>query len=257
MGKKTRKLKSPQIKSPQPKSPPSKSPLPITTAPTSSGSPPSDTPSGNFWKPALAVLLSCGAIVVFVWLMQPPAGNRPPDDRNGNGSPLEKSGLPHNSPANGRDNLASLLAKQRTSRSRTWPTWAPTTEDDNKVDAFIRQRGDNSTGGTALLAPDPRFDENTPVTQKEADAMHAGFFLHRCAKVIKVRSGEPDSESGWLTTPNRYTLAVQVTGVTPQLRIKSGEKVDFPSRLSIVDPDIVVEIRDGKIFALRAELHRD
>ena len=130
------------------------------------------------------------------------------------------------------------------------------TEEDRLVDAFRNARNENAKA-TSNLAPDPVFDDK-PVSEAEEDAMQAGYFLHGARQIVAIRAGEFDEKQRtWLKTPHRYTLTTRIQGSTPKVAVKVGGRVEAPRGLFMIDPDIVVEVRDGKIHALRADLHRE
>ena len=135
------------------------------------------------------------------------------------------------------------------------PKWEPTTEEDRLVDAFRKARNED-VKATLNLAPEPTFDDK-PVSEAERDAKQSHYFLHRVREVVAIRSGEPGKGTAWLDTPHRYTLTTRVSGTTPKVTVKVGDRVGFPTELSIMHPDIVVEVHKGKIHALRAELHQE
>ena len=131
----------------------------------------------------------------------------------------------------------------------------PTTADDRLVVAFLKARNAD-VKSTLNLAPAPVFD-GKPVSEAEGEAMQASYFLHRARKIVAIHVGEPGKGEAWLNTPNHYTLTTRASGTTPKVAVKVGDRVDTPSELSMLNPDIVVEVRNGKIHALRAELHRE
>ena len=130
-----------------------------------------------------------------------------------------------------------------------------TEEEDRLVDAFRKARNEDGKS-TLNLAPEPTIDRN-PVSEDEWEAMQSHYILHRVKRVIAIRAGEPGKGTKWLKTPHRYTLTTKVGIATPKVAVKVGDRVEAPSSLLITNPDIVVEVRDGKIHALRAEIHRE
>ena len=134
------------------------------------------------------------------------------------------------------------------------PEWAPTTEADRLVDAFRTARNEDAES-SLNLAPDPVFDDK-PVGENEGEAMHAAYILHRVRKIVEISAGEPVKGGGWWDTPRRYTLATRGQYSAPKVAIEIAGRVQTPASLFIIDPDIVVEVRDGKIHALRAEMPR-
>ena len=130
--------------------------------------------------------------------------------------------------------------------------WNPTTEEDHLVEAFTTARNKDMKA-TTNLAPDPTFDDK-PVSEAEGDAKQSHHLLHRAKKIIAIHAGEPGEDKNWLNTPHRYTLTTRLEGSTPKVAVQVGNRVATPSSLFIINPDIIVEVRDGKIHALRAEL---
>ena len=145
--------------------------------------------------------------------------------------------------------------EKRPPAKKARPSWEPTTEEDRLVDAFRKARNGDAKA-TLNLAPEPVFDDE-PVSEAEGDAKQSHYILHRVRQVVAVRSGEPGKGKDWLDTTHRYTLTTRVSGTAPKVTVKVGDRVGFPTELSIMHPDIVVEVRGGKIHALRAELHRE
>lgn len=125
------------------------------------------------------------------------------------------------------------------------------------IDEAVKQINDGSADRHRLLGPAAVFDE-TPVEEAEADARQADFFLrHPKLHITAVRRGEVVGGK-IIGTPGRYILTTRIEGSTPPLRIRNDKGiVESPSRLFMMNPDLVVELRDGKVAALRAELHCD
>jgi hypothetical protein len=144
---------------------------------------------------------------------------------------------------------------ERTRAKKVRPRWEPTTKEDRLVDAFRKARNEDAKS-TLHLAPHPVFDDK-PVSEAEWEALQASYILHRVRQVVAIRKGEPGKSADWLDTRGRYTLTTRVGVATPKVAVKVGDRVEAPSTLLITDPDIVVEVRWGKIHALRAESRRD
>ena len=123
------------------------------------------------------------------------------------------------------------------------------------MDAFRYARNED-VNSSLNLAPEPVFDDK-PVSEAEGEAMQSHYLLHRARKIVAIREGEPGKNTAWVNTRHRYTLTTRLQGSAPKVAVKVGDRVGTPSGLFIIDPDIVVEVREGKIHALRAELNRD
>jgi hypothetical protein len=138
------------------------------------------------------------------------------------------------------------------------PGWWDSLEEGRLIHRFaglVNLRDDRALD---LLGPGPVFDDE-PVSEKVAEARQADFYLH-CAelKILTIRRGEPGPGDTWLQTPGRYTLVTDVKGSTPPLRVRNDKgEVESPSRLFMINPDLVVEVVDGKVRGVRPELHRD
>jgi hypothetical protein len=146
-----------------------------------------------------------------------------------------------------------ILAK-RPPAKKVRAAWKPITEKDRLVDAFRKARNVDAKS-TLNLAPDPVFD-GKPVSEAEGEAMQAHYILHRIRQIVAIRSGEPGEGMAWLDT-HRYTLKTREPANAPKVAVKVGDRVGPLRGLTMLNPDIVVEVRDGKIHALRAELNRE
>lgn len=141
-------------------------------------------------------------------------------------------------------------------REKTTPQTTSSPEE-QLLDRFVEAVNARKQEAKNYLGPPPLFEEK-PLSEKQADALYAEFYLHHPElRVLSIRKGEPAADGSMKATPGRYTLVTKVQGSTPALRIRNDQGVvESPSRLFMLDPDLVVEVRQGKIFGLRAELHR-
>jgi hypothetical protein len=131
------------------------------------------------------------------------------------------------------------------------------TSEDRVLQSFMRQVNQGDAGAKELLGPAAVFDEQ-PVSEAEADARQADYFLrHPKLRIESIRPGE-HVKGKRVPTPNRYTLVTKVQASTPPLRVRDAAgRVEPPSQLSMKDPDIVVDVKDGKLHAVRADLSSD
>jgi hypothetical protein len=152
------------------------------------------------------------------------------------------------------DHSAPSVRKRTASRSWKPETWAPVSDADRVVDRFLTLRKAGEKSALDLLGPAPAFDDE-PVDRKTAEARWTDFFLRSDLHFRDIWRGEPDGQGGQRPTPQRYTIVTKGNASTPKLAIQTNRGVEVPSQLMMTDPDLVVDVRDGKIQGLRAELH--
>jgi hypothetical protein len=139
------------------------------------------------------------------------------------------------------------------------PGWTPVTAADRVIDSFARKVNAKDREALGLLGPEPVFDEE-PVSDEEAEARQTAYCLRRPElRVVGIRRGEPGVKRKKGDPPRDiYTLATKLQGSTPPLRIRDEKgNVGSPSRLFVVDLDLVVEVKDGKIHGIRTTVHQD
>ncbi|MFO0926934.1 MAG: hypothetical protein U0736_07805 [Gemmataceae bacterium] len=143
------------------------------------------------------------------------------------------------------------------SRQPAVAEWEPQTEEDWQLDEAVRLLNEGGADRHRLLGPAAVFDD-TPVDEAQADARQADFYLrHPKLHITAIRRGE-QVRGKQVDRPRTYTLGTKVDGSTPPLRIRTETgRVEAPSRLFMINPDLVVELRDGKVFAVRPELKSD
>jgi hypothetical protein len=152
------------------------------------------------------------------------------------------------------DDLApTSKAKAESKRWKPEP-WTPRTAEEHVIDRFfsLRQAGDKSA--LDLLREAPVFDD-VPVKKETADRRQTDFFLRSDLRFRDVWRGEPDGNGGQKAMPGRYTIVTKGNASSPNLRIRTESGVEPPSQLMMANPDLVVEVHDGKICGVRAELH--
>jgi len=93
------------------------------------------------------------------------------------------------------------------------------------------------------LTPTP----NEPITEEQADNFDANFCLHH----PKIRI-----ESLRALSSNRFLFVAKGSISTPILLVRTGNKVDSVSRV-LFHPDVVVEVRNGKIHPIRPQMHTE
>lgn len=135
------------------------------------------------------------------------------------------------------------------------PGWEPQSAEDRLLDEAVGLLNRQGAGAHRLLGPAAVFDDQ-PVSEADADARQADFYLrHPKTQITGIRRGEL-TRGKLVGAKGRYTLTTKVEASTPSLRIRNEKGVvGSPSRLFMINPAIVVELRDGKVHAVRAELN--
>ena len=59
--------------------------------------------------------------------------------------------------------------------------------------------------------------------------------------------------SGRRAVPGRYTITTKGSLSSPKLNIRTEAGIDRGVQVHLSSPDLVVEVREGKIYGLRAE----
>jgi len=134
------------------------------------------------------------------------------------------------------------------------PPWQPVSNDDRIVNLFVFSRADGlrETG----MLEDPAVFDDQPVTEQEAERKQTDFFVRSPdLKVIDIWHGEPDGKGKQKPTPGHYTLMTKGNVSSPPLRVRNGDSVDPPAQRHLNNPDLVIEVKDGKIKVVRSAMH--
>jgi hypothetical protein len=120
---------------------------------------------------------------------------------------------------------------------------------DAAVKEFARLKNAHDPAANDLLAPEPEVPAE-PVSEAEKERLDANFILRRPFEVSAIRV-LADGATG----VRRYVLVIE-GGVAsqPMSWHTAAGKVEKGQRL-LNNPDVVVEVRDGKIHGVRAGLH--
>jgi hypothetical protein len=110
---------------------------------------------------------------------------------------------------------------------------------------FAALKNAREPGAERLLAPAPTVPPEA-VTPEEADRIDAGAFLREGLLVLDVRPVSRDQS----TRP--FLLVTKGSASSAPLRVRAGDKVDRIQRM-VVNPNVLVEVRDGRIYPIRAE----
>jgi hypothetical protein len=147
--------------------------------------------------------------------------------------------------------------KKKRAAEKPWQPepWQPVTAEDGLIDRFVRLRKAGDPAALALLRPLPAEDQ--PIDDADFDARATDHFLRSDKlEIIDIWKGDPGSDGKPRPSPGRYILVTRGTVATPLIRVRNATGGDSPSQLNMVNPDLVVEVKDGVIRGLRAELHK-
>jgi hypothetical protein len=132
--------------------------------------------------------------------------------------------------------------------------WQPRTDEDRIIDRFFTLQKAGNKSALDLLGSAPVFDDE-PVSEQTADARQTDFFLRSDLQFRDIWRGEPDGNGGQRTVPRRYTIVTKGYVSSPKLNIRTERGIDPGVQWLGSNPDLVVEVRNGRIYGLRAELH--
>lgn len=105
----------------------------------------------------------------------------------------------------------------------------------------LKNAGDPAADRLLAALPDVPAD---PISQEQADRFQAGCFLHQKIRIGSVRSA----------SSSRFILSTKGNVSAPTISVRGSNGVESIQR-TMSNPDLLVEVRDGKIHGVRAELH--
>jgi hypothetical protein len=126
---------------------------------------------------------------------------------------------------------------------RPAPAEQSVTEAERVIDRFVRLTNAGDPAAADLLGPAPAVPKG-PVSPGEVGRLQTDYFLREPVRVVSA-----------LPSPGgRFVLVVQGNVAAPTLEVRTPTGVERSQR-TMTNPDLVVEVRDGKIHGVRAELH--
>jgi len=122
------------------------------------------------------------------------------------------------------------------------------------AEEFRRLRNAGDPKADDLLGPAPAVPDEA-VTQAEADRLNAEFMLRGAYKVDQVLAVDRQAADD----PPRFVLSLKGDDKQPLLKILNPENPRGydTANTSLTNPDVAVEVRDGKLYALGYRWHRD
>src|SRR5205823_2138386 len=96
-----------------------------------------------------------------------------------------------------------------------------------------------------LLGPAPSVPA-APISQEEADRLQADFFLREDVRIVGV---------GRDRRTRALVLFARGNVSAPALPVRTAGGVESAQR-TMANPDLSVEVRDGRVYGVAANLHR-
>jgi hypothetical protein len=116
-------------------------------------------------------------------------------------------------------------------------------EEEHRCERFAWLKNAGDPAAQALLPPKAVWPEGA-VGQEEADHLQADLFLREVHQIVTVRP-EPGAE--------RFALTTEGNVAAPALSVQIATGVERSQR-TMTNPEIIVEVRGGLIYAVRARL---
>ena len=135
-------------------------------------------------------------------------------------------------------------AKSATKRS----TWNPKSEDDLVCDQFMMNRRAGDPAAFALLSREP-IEPMGVITEDEAERLQTDYFLHAPdLQMVAIRRG---------TAAGQYVFVTKGNVTAPRLAIRLNDNEISHRQRMMSNPDLHVEVSNGKIYGIRSTLQRD
>jgi hypothetical protein len=131
--------------------------------------------------------------------------------------------------------------------------WQPRTDEDRIIDRFVTLHKAGDKSALDLLGPAPVFDDE-PVSETTAERRQTDFFLRSNLRFRDIWRGEPDGNGSRRAVPGRYTIGTKGSVSSPKLNIRTKRGIDPRVQAHASSSDLVVEVREGKIYGLRFEI---
>jgi hypothetical protein len=197
----------------------------LKAAPPAPASPPETTRSpARFWAVGfLAVVLPLVLLAVVAWVL-----------------------------FQGRAEQKAEQAAQRASWGLDAAPPGELTADEMLCDRFARLHNAGDPAAASLLGRVPVVPDG-PLSSEEVNRWQADWFLREPVEILRVgperrSQGKPAGLTG------RFVFVTKGNVAAPTLQERTPSGVERSQR-TMSNPDLMVEVRDGKVYGVRAELH--
>jgi hypothetical protein len=120
----------------------------------------------------------------------------------------------------------------------------PVSEDEHICARFVRLKNAGDPAAFDLLGPAPAMPDG-PLTLDQADRLETEYFLRQD---VRFTGAGRDPRTGALVLYAKGNVSA------PTLRVTTGEGAENVQR-TMSNPDLTVEVRDGRIYGVAAGLH--
>jgi hypothetical protein len=120
-----------------------------------------------------------------------------------------------------------------------------TTAEGRLLAEFVERKNNGDPAAFALLGPAPDFS-GPPVPKEEADRLQTDFYLRQNVQFTGVGR---DKKTGALVLFGKGGAAA------PTMQVITANGLEPSGQRVLINPDLTVEVRDGHIYGVAANLH--
>jgi hypothetical protein len=115
---------------------------------------------------------------------------------------------------------------------------------------FRRLKNAGDPAADDLIAPAPALP-TTPITEEEAERLDGQLFLRQPFKVIQIRQEGAGGAA-------RFVLVTEGSVRAPEgVTIRTAQGTTREHNRALLNPDFLVEVRDGKLHGVKVKVHED
>jgi hypothetical protein len=129
------------------------------------------------------------------------------------------------------------------------------TEDELLCEQFMKLKNAGDPKAADLLGRVP-VATDAPLAKADMDRLQTDFFLRDTIQVLSVTAEVNLSGRRAGLPPGCLVLVTHGNVAAPTLTEQTAQGTERSQR-TMSNPDLIVEVRDGKIYGVRAELHMD
>jgi hypothetical protein len=148
---------------------------------------------------------------------------------------------------------AGLVARNYFTRTELASVPQTPSFEEKLLDRFVNLHNAGDPDAASLLGPEPRVLDR-PLSPDEARKLQTEFFLRQKTE-IKEFSRKRFTSGRRRTLPEgQFVLVVKGQFTAPAMEVRT-EKGVRTKQAMLYNPDLIVEVKGGKIHGVRAELH--
>jgi hypothetical protein len=148
---------------------------------------------------------------------------------------------------------AGLVARNHFTQNELAPVPQGPAFEEPLLGRFVKLHNAGDPDAAVLLGPQPRVPDRA-LSPVEAEKLQTEFFLRQKTE-IKEYSRKRFTSGRWRTLPEgQFVLVVKGHLAAPPMKVRTDKGVKT-SQAMLYNPDLIVEVREGTIHGVRAELH--